>query len=51
MIRYLVGTMVAVNDNKITVNEFQDYLQHPKKNVKIFKAPACGLILDKIEYA
>ena len=51
MIRYLVGTMIAVNDNKITVNEFQDYLQHPKKNVKIFKAPACGLILDKIEYA
>jgi len=51
MIRYLVGTMIAVNDNKMTVKEFQDCLQNPKKNVKIFKAPACGLILDKIEYA
>ena len=51
MIRYLVGTMIAVNEEQMTESEFQDRLQNPKKDVKIFKAPAGGLILDKIEYA
>ena len=50
MIRYLVGTMIAVNEEQMTESEFQDRLQNPKKDVKIFKAPAGGLILDKIEY-
>ena len=50
MIRYLVGTMVAVSKNKITEGHFLNLLANPRKNVKIFKAPAQGLILDKILY-
>ena len=50
MIRYLVGTMVAVSKNKISEGHFLNLLVNPKKNVKIFKAPPQGLILDKILY-
>ena len=51
MIRYLVGTMIAVIEGRYTEEEFTTLLFYPKKEVKIFKAPAAGLILDKIDYA
>ncbi len=50
MIRYLVGTMIAVCDQRFTELEFQLLLNNPKKNVRIFKAPPQGLILEKINY-
>lgn len=50
MIRYLVGTIIAIEQKKYSENEFQLLLERPKKNVKIFKAPAQGLILEKINY-
>lgn len=50
MVRYLVGTMIAVSQGKISIDTFIDYLHNPQKNVKIFKAPPQGLILEKVEY-
>ena len=50
MIRYLVGTMVAVSENRMSEQEFDSLLRNPMKNVKIFKAPPQGLILENICY-
>jgi len=50
MIRYLVGTMVAVYNGRFKEHEFLSLLKNPRKNVKIFKAPPQGLILEKIDY-
>ena len=51
MIRYLVGTMVALCQNRFSENEFLCLLREPRKKVKIIKAPPQGLILEKINYA
>jgi tRNA pseudouridine38-40 synthase len=50
MVRYLVGTMVAGSQGKISLDYFEDLLNNPRKNVKIFKAPPEGLILIGIDY-
>ena len=50
MVRYLVGTMIAVGQNKISIEDFLNLLNNPKKDAKIFKAPSKGLILKEIFY-
>ena len=50
MIRYLVGTMIAVHETQFSKKEFLSLLEIPRKDVKIYKAPAQGLILEKINY-
>ena len=50
MVRYLVGTMIAGAQGKISLNYFEDLLNNPQINVKIFKAPPEGLILVGIDY-
>ncbi len=50
MVRYLVGTMVAGAQGKISFDYFEELLHNPQKNVKIFKAPPEGLILVGIDY-
>mgnify|MGYP001172126269 FL=1 len=50
MIRYLVGTMIAVCDGRLTKKDFSLLLNKPKKNVRIFKAPPQGLIFEKVIY-
>ncbi len=50
MIRYIVGSMVAVHQNRMSEKEFILLIKNPRKNVLIFKAPPQGLILDKINY-
>ena len=50
MIRYLVGTMIAVSEDRFSKKKFNFLLENPKKNVRIFKAPPQGLILKKIDY-
>ena len=50
MVRYLVGTMIAGAQGKISLEYFEDLLINPQKNVKIFKAPPEGLILIGIDY-
>ena len=50
MVRYLVGTMIAGAQGKISLDYFEELLNNPQKNVKIFKAPPEGLILSGIDY-
>ena len=50
MIRYLVGTMIAVHETQFSKKDFLSLLEIPRKDVQIYKAPAQGLILEKINY-
>ena len=50
MVRYLVGTMVQASRGQFTNDQFRSLLQEPRKNVQIHCAPACGLILLRVEY-
>jgi tRNA pseudouridine38-40 synthase len=50
MVRYLVGTMIATAQNKMTKKEFKRLLAEPIKDAKIYKSPAKGLILKEIFY-
>ena len=50
MVRYLVGTMIAVSQNKISIKDFKNLLNLPNKEAKIFKAPSKGLVLKEIFY-
>ena len=50
MVRYLVGTMVAVAEERFSEEEFLSLLKNPLKDVQIFKAPAQGLILVQVDY-
>ena len=47
---YLVGTMIAVSQKKISINDFKNLLNNPKKDAKIFKAPSKGLVLKEVFY-
>ena len=50
MVRYLVGTMIGYMGKKISKEEFLSLLDNPIKDAKLLKAPAHGLILNKIFY-
>lgn len=50
MVRYIVGSMVAVNDNKLSKSDFLKLIRKPQKKVRIYKAPPQGLILKKVFY-
>ena len=50
MVRYLVGTMVQVSRGQFSIEQFRSLLHEPRKNVQIHRAPACGLILLRVEY-
>ena len=46
----LVGTMLAVSQKKISIDDFNNLLSNPKKDAKIFKAPGKGLVLKEVFY-
>ena len=50
MVRMLVGTMIEVSKNKITLKQFNNMIQNPKANKKVVTAPALGLYLYKVYY-
>ena len=50
MVRYIVGTMVQVSRGRFKIDDFRSLLHQPRKNVQIYRAPACGLILLGVEY-
>lgn len=50
MVRYLVGTMVNVTKNKMTNSVFETLLNNAQEDVQVFRAPAQGLFLEKVEY-
>ena len=50
MIRMIVGTLIKVGEEKLTVLEVQEMLKAKNKEICPFNAPACGLYLVKVEY-
>ena len=50
MVRYLVGTMIGCMEKKISRKDFLSLLDNPRKDAKLLKAPAHGLILNRIFY-
>ena len=50
MVRYLVGTMVALSHGNYTMKEFKKLLNHPNHDVQIYRAPAHGLVLNNVNY-
>ena len=50
MVRMLVGTMIEVAKNKITLKQFDNMIKNPKANKKVITAPALGLYLYKVYY-
>ncbi len=51
MVRYIVGCTIQNNYGKMPLKKINDLLDSPQKNVQIFKAPAQGLFLDRVDYA
>lgn len=49
-VRMMVGSMLALNENKVTLTQIKYLLNNPKKGQAVYKAPACGLCLYKIKY-
>ena len=50
MVRYLVGTMIAVVERRFSEEDFLSLIMNPQKDARIFKAPAEGLILIQVDY-
>ena len=50
MVRYLVGTMIEIGKNNVSLNHFQKLLNNDCDSFSIFKAPAQGLYLKKVYY-
>ena len=50
MVRYLVGSMVAISKGKYSIKQLKNKLDNPKSDSKQFKAPSCGLVLNHIFY-
>ena len=50
MVRMLVGTMIEVSKNRITVENFYSMVNNPNVNKKVVTAPSLGLYLYKVDY-
>ncbi|MFQ6604235.1 MAG: tRNA pseudouridine(38-40) synthase TruA [Fidelibacterota bacterium] len=50
MVRYMVGTMVAAAQEKMTVTALINLLHKPREQARIYKAPAEGLFLIRVSY-
>ena len=50
MVRYLVGSMVAISQEKYSIEQLNKELDNPRSDSKQFKAPAYGLLLKNISY-
>jgi len=50
MVRYLVGSMVAISQGNYSIEQLNKELYNPSSDSKQFKAPAYGLLLNHISY-
>lgn len=50
MVRMIVGTLLAINEQKISSQQIDFLFETPKKGASTFKAPSCGLYLYKVKY-
>lgn len=51
MVRAIVGTLVDVGLNKISVIDFQNIIESKNRSKAGASVPACGLFLKKVEYS
>jgi tRNA pseudouridine38-40 synthase len=50
MVRMIVGSLLDLNENKKTIDDFKRLLNEPKKGSAITKVKAAGLYLVKVNY-
>ena len=50
MVRNMVGALIAVNENKMSINDLKTMLSNGEKKYNYFTVPSNGLYLEKIEY-
>jgi tRNA pseudouridine38-40 synthase len=50
MVRAIVGTMINIGMEKISLNEFIQIIESKDRNKAGFSVPAHGLYLTKVEY-
>lgn len=50
MVRAIVGTLIEVGENKITLEEFEDIIKSQNRQQAGYSVPANGLFLDKVLY-
>lgn len=50
MVRAIVGTLLEIGENKITIDEFKKIIESKNRSNAGFSVPACGLYLTKIKY-
>ena len=50
MVRAIIGTLLEVGKNKISVDEFNDIIIQKDRKKAGFSVPACGLYLVNVEY-
>ncbi|MFK8298379.1 tRNA pseudouridine(38-40) synthase TruA [Capnocytophaga cynodegmi] len=51
MVRAIVGTLIDVGLNKISVIDFQNIIESKNRSKAGASVPACGLFLKKVEYS
>ncbi|CEN34765.1 tRNA pseudouridine(38-40) synthase TruA [Capnocytophaga cynodegmi] len=51
MVRAIVGTLIEVGLNKISVIDFQNIIESKNRSKAGASVPACGLFLKKVEYS
>ncbi|GJQ06559.1 tRNA pseudouridine synthase A [Capnocytophaga cynodegmi] len=51
MVRAIVGTLIDVGLNKISVVDFQNIIESKNRSKAGASVPACGLFLKKVEYS
>ncbi|HZJ89800.1 MAG TPA: tRNA pseudouridine(38-40) synthase TruA [Bacilli bacterium] len=49
-IRMMIGTILAYNENKLTLNEIKSALESTERNIISYKVKGHGLYLRKVEY-
>ena len=50
MVRMIIGSFLAFNENKITKEDINNLFINPQKGKSIYKAPGCGLYLFNVIY-
>ena len=51
MVRAIVGTLIEVGKNKISVDDFNNIIIEEDRAKAGFSVPACGLYLVNVEYS
>lgn len=50
MVRFIVGTLIQVGLNKLEETEVEKLINKSPRQIVSFKAPSCGLYLEKVSY-